>query len=355
MGTIVSKFGGSSAANADCFRRILRIVDQNPDRRCIVLSAPGADAGHRDKVTSLLMECWRLKARGEPYEAPLRGICARYDAIARGLGMTSASPLCEREITRGLEISRPHALSRGEYLCAKLFSEWSGIPMVDAATVIAFTREGWLDPEKTARNIREAARRHARMILPGFYGSDPDGRVVTFPRNGSDISGALAAAGADADLYENWSDVPGLMTADPDIVPQARLIPQISYRQMRQLARSGAQVLHPNSLDPVAMAGIPTRLRCAENPDSYGTLIDDRFDRVVPCVAGMRRASLPGRVERAPAACATAFALTREKERLARSALEPIEVEGARDHIRFFIPEARFEAGVRALHDILLA
>ncbi|MBR1821521.1 MAG: aspartate kinase, partial [Clostridia bacterium] len=269
MPILVSKFGGSSTANADCFRRVLEIVRASPSRRCVVLSAPGTDAAHGEKVTALLADCWRLRDDNYERDAAIKRVVSRFAEIAKALGVAGFDAIAAREIEEALSVSEARALSRGEYLCAKLFSRFSGIPMADASEVVVFDSAGDLDTERTLARFIGLSRKHDRVIVPGFYGADPSGRVRVFPRNGSDITGALAAAGMGAGLYENWTDVPGLMTADPDIAPRARLVPQVSYRQMRALARAGAQVLHPACLDPVVLAGIPTRLRCTMRPESF--------------------------------------------------------------------------------------
>lgn len=261
MGIIACKFGGTSTANANCFKRIEEIIRANPDRRYVVLSAPGRD-GDEEKVTDMLFRAWRDKSFG--------AVVRRFDALARDLGVQMDS---EDILRRAAALSEAALVSRGEYLCARLFSAWSGIPFVDAAGIIRFDARGALDASGTRGALRAMAARLPRAVIPGFYGGAPDGRVVTFPRNGSDITGALVAAGVGAALYENWTDVPGLMTGDPAVDPHAEVIPEISYAAMRDMTRSGARVLHPDCLTPVEAAGIPTRLRCTMDPDSPGTLI----------------------------------------------------------------------------------
>ena len=351
MCIIVSKFGGSSTADADCFRRVRAIARADARRRCIVLSAPGIIGHSGEKVTALLDRCWQEREAGRPCGALIDAVAARYDAIARGLDVEWRHEDASRALRRALEVSRAHLLSRGEYLCARLFSKYAGMPMVDAAALVSFDSDGILDCDATAAAFAKAAARHDRFVVPGFYGSDPNGRTEVFSRNGSDITGALAAAGVGAGLYENWSDVPGLMTADPDVVPDARLIPQVSYRQMRRLSRAGARVLHPDSLDPVALAGIPTRLRGTMRPECFGTLVDDRFDRVVPCVAGLREAALPDCTD--PVSCVTAFGVTRERAAAIAAAAKALYMERDADCARVYVPRARFEEAVRAAHEVL--
>ena len=356
MRPIVSKFGGSSTASAERFRQILSIVRQSHARRCVVLSAPGADEAHAIKVTSLLDRCWQQRKAPHRLEGTVAEVVDRFGGIAGDLSAFDIRPLCAEEIGRALYISRDHTLSRGEYLCAALVSAWSGFEALDAAKVVAFDAAGRLDEGRTLNLIREATRDAAGpVVLPGFYGADPSGRIVTFPRNGSDITGALAAAAMEAGLYENWTDVPGLMTADPAVVPGARLIRQISYRQMRRLARAGARVLHPACLDPVAQAGIPTRLRCTGDPGSFGTLIDDHCVEVVPCLVGCKNAEPPrGCEEKRPLCCVTAFGLRAGDVRRAARRVSPVALSPGRDCTSVYALRADYGEALRMLHRALL-
>ncbi len=351
----VSKFGGSSTADAGCFRRMLSILTASPSRRCAVLSAPGLSDLHEKKVTAMLADCWRLRRRGRALRAAVEAVADRYVDIALPLGVKGFRQIAEREIEGALGLSEAHVLSRGEYLCALLFSMYSGIPMADAAGVICFDAGGVLNTDRTLARFIALSREYDRVIVPGFYGAEPGGRIRTFPRNGSDITGALASAGMGAGLYENWTDVPGLMTADPAIVPNARLIAQVSYRQMRALARAGAQVLHPACLDPVALAGIPTRLRLTKSPERYGTLIDDRVMQTAACMAGKREAALPTRChERGESACVSVFGVAAEKVADAAKLLKPILTEPGRDCVRVYVEREAFEMSLRALHTRLI-
>ena len=340
MPTLVSKFGGSSTANADCFRQIWRIVRASPARRCVVLSAPGTDARHGEKVTALLAKAWRDKDAGS-----VDAVCARFGGIAAALGIARFAEEARREIEGALDRSEAATLSRGEYLCARLFSLYTGIPMADAADVVCFGGDGRLDASATAARFIALSRRCERAVVPGFYGADPAGRICLFPRNGSDITGALAAAGMGAGLYENWTDVPGLMTADPALVPEARLIPQVSYRQMRALARAGARVLHPACLDPVAMAGIPTRLRCTMRPTQFGTLIDDRVEAVAPCITSKREGKMAG---------ISVFGIPAGRVREAAKDLDADRVEDMGDRVVVMVGGDALEPAVRKLHRRLI-
>jgi len=283
---IVSKFGGSSTADASMFERIGKILSAHPERRYIVLSAPGASSFVPDKITNLLLSCYDAYAAGGDPAPLVDRIAERFGNISKALSLTDFSDFAHREVTSSLSVSRDHTASRGEYLCALLFSRWSGIPMADAADLIYFRKDGSTDIPLTFSAIRRMQEKHRRAIIPGFYGSMPDGSIHTFPRNGSDITGALVAAGTGADLYENWSDVDGFMTADPRIVSNVVFNPNLSYRQMRSLSKEGAQVLHPDCLAPVSERGIPTLLKNTFDPEGAGTLISDDFSGSVPCVTG---------------------------------------------------------------------
>ena len=350
MGIIVSKFGGSSTASASHLKRVERLVRASPARRCVVLSAPGIDGAHPEKVTAMLERCWELRKSPAACEGAVLEVARRFGDICRGLDIPDMTRMACRTIDRALSVSLPCTLSRGEYLCALAFSRFTGLPVVDAADLIVFGDDGAPDEEATRQNIRRLANLDGPVIVPGFYGADRAGNIRILPRNGSDISGALIAAGLEADLYENWSDVPGLMTADPAVVPDARLIPHIGYRQMRALSRAGAQVLHPDCLDPVAMAGIPTRLRDTAHPDCFGTLIDERCERMIPCIAGQPVAYLP---DLRPAATVTVFAVPGDQVLDAAATLTPLGSIVNRDRTVVYFERQRYEEALRRLHSTL--
>ena len=272
MEIIVTKFGGSCTADADGFQKIHEIIESDPARRVVVLSAPGSSPEHPEKVTALLEACWRNRGQ-KGLDAYIHAVMTRFTEIAASFGVSGFEDVVERELRDALKISRDHLLSRGEYLCARLYSRYFDTTMIDAVAVVRFNLSRHPDMEFARRTLSDALTRHRRVVLPGFYGADADGRIAVFPRNGSDITGALAAAAVDADLYENWSDVPGLMSGDPRIVEHPHLIPRVSYRDMHALALGGAKLLHPDCLEPVSRRGIPTRLCSVDNPESPGTLV----------------------------------------------------------------------------------
>ncbi|MBQ2279107.1 MAG: hypothetical protein II333_11100 [Clostridia bacterium] len=284
MGVIVSKFGGSSIADANMFRRVRDIIESCPRRRYIVLSAPGKRFAKDLKITDLLNRSHHLFTSGLDGSVPLKAVKARFAAIIRDLNIDVSPEEFVASLEEDVRLTADHAASRGEYLCAKLFSLYADIPFYDAAHLIHFDENGRLLREKTTRSIQEMAKRLPRAVIPGFYGSLPDGSVKTFTRGGSDISGALIAAALNAELYENWTDVDGLMSADPACVRKAVHHPAVSYRQMRMLSHAGAKVLHPYCVEPVCEAGIPTVLKNTFAPENPGTYISDSFRKTVPCV-----------------------------------------------------------------------
>ena len=215
MGIIVSKFGGSSTANAQNLKRIDRLVRASPARRCVVLSAPGIDASHPKKVTAMLEQCWNDRKSPVALDRAVSAVVERFRDLCAGLTIPDTTGLVLEAIYGAVAISLPHTLSRGEYLCALAFSKYAHLPMADAAVLIAFNADGTLDDDRTRCNLGRLAESGRPVVVPGFYGADASGNIRILPRNGSDITGALAAAGMDAGLYENWSDVPGVMTADP--------------------------------------------------------------------------------------------------------------------------------------------
>ena len=352
MGVIVSKFGGGSTANAAMLRRVASLLRADPSRRCAIVSAPGGVP----KVTDLLAKCGEHRDRGQSVEAPLRAIERRFSAIATDLGLPDPSRAVRGAVLDGLEISADHVLSRGEALCANLLGQYVNWPMVDAAEVMRFGNDGALDLPASLALLRDAAEAHPRFILPGFYGADRLGRVHTLPRNGSDITGAVAAAALGAEIYENWTDVPGLMTADPSLVPDARPVPRVGYGQMARLAEAGARVLHPDCLSPVRDRAIPPRLLCTARPALPGTWVTPEDAAVVPCVAGrpLRAGEWPFPGDaKAPMALVTVFGADGGmKPRLVRSMKGGLVREDSDAHC-FVTREADLVSDLNAAHHVL--
>ena len=271
----VVKFGGSSLADAEHFAKVGDIIRAEEDRRYVIPSAPGRRFEGDTKVTDMLYHCWHLAKQGMDFTDTLKNIRARYDQIANGLGLQVDLDTEFAAIDRNLRELKgeDYAASRGEYLNGILMSAYLGFDFVDAADVIAFNELGEFDDRRTDRLIadRLADVRHA--VIPGFYGSLPDGTIHTFSRGGSDITGSLVAKAVHADLYENWTDVSGFLMADPHIIRDPVTIPTITYREMRELSYMGATVLHEDAVFPLRKEGIPINVRNTNCPDDPGTMV----------------------------------------------------------------------------------
>ncbi len=277
---IVAKFGGSSLANAECFQGVLDIVNNDPRRRVAVPSAPGKEKGGLQsiKITDLLIVCGKLSFRGFSFNNTLGLIRNRFFGIADGLGIDIEKDwemlengLLEKRETEAFSVE--YAASRGEWLSGKILAKKLGANFVDAAEIMRFQNDGSFDQDLSYQLINEKLKGSERFVVPGFYGQDRSGRIRTFPRGGSDITGAHLAAALGAHLYENWTDTDGVLTADPKIVPNARTIPYLLIREMATMGYAGAQVFHPHALEPVAEKRIMVNIRNTFNPSNPGTLV----------------------------------------------------------------------------------
>lgn len=290
----VSKFGGSSLADAGQFAKVREILLSNPSRRYVVPSAPGKRAANDEKITDMLYECHRLAQAGEDFSALFERIADRYRSIADSLSLDVPLEELFRTVRAGIENSeRPdYAASRGEYLNGILLAFYLGYAFVDAAEVVFFDEDGIFDGEKTNRIMAERLSQLESAVIPGFYGSLPDGSVKTFSRGGSDVTGAIVARAVMADLYENWTDVSGFLMADPRIVRNPQPIKLITYRELRELSYMGATVLHEDSIFPVKLAGIPINIRNTNRPSDPGTMIvpaaDSYGESVITGIAGKK-------------------------------------------------------------------
>jgi aspartate kinase len=275
----VSKFGGTSVADADMIRKVKAIVSADVDRRIVVPSAPGKRSNDDQKITDLLYLCHEHARQGLAFDEVFTLITQRYSQIAEGLGV---DPGLRKHLDRvKQQIVRvakdgggpDYAASRGEFLNGLIIAAFLEAEFFDAAELIHFDGRGGLDENKTYRVIGEKLKGVKLAVVPGFYGCLPDGSVKTFSRGGSDITGAVLARGVGASLYENWTDVSGLLMADPRIVENPKTIESLTYRELRELAYMGATVLHDEAIFPVRHAGIPVNIRNTNRPDDSGTMI----------------------------------------------------------------------------------
>jgi aspartate kinase len=275
MGIKVAKFGGSSLADAEQFKKVRAIIMMDEERRYIVPSAPGKRNSSDHKITDLLYLCQEHAQKGVPFGEIFELISTRYLEIVEGLGLSlDLTPILEdirEKILGGYSVE--YTASRGEYLNGLILAEFLGYEFVDPADMIFFTKSGDYDAKGTEEAVSEALANVERAVIPGFYGSRPDGGIQTFSRGGSDITGAIIAQGVNADLYENWTDVSGFMMADPRIVKNPKPIKWITYKELRELAYMGANVLHEEAVFPVRKAGIPINIKNTNEPEAEGTLI----------------------------------------------------------------------------------
>ncbi len=275
----VVKFGGSSLASAEQFKKVGRIIRKDESRRYVIPSAPGKRTPDDTKVTDMLYSCYNLAAMGDEYEdefeEQLAAIRARYDAIIAGLGLNvcldDEFKTIRTDFTR--KAGRDYAASRGEYLNGILLASYLECEFIDAAGVICFDENGNFDGEKTNQILAPRLAETAKAVIPGFYGAMPDGKIKTFSRGGSDITGSIVAKAVQADMYENWTDVSGFLIADPRVVKNPKAIDVITYRELRELSYMGATVLHEDAIFPVRKEGIPINIRNTNSPEDKGTLI----------------------------------------------------------------------------------
>ncbi len=275
MRTIVAKFGGTSLASAGQFQKVRAIIEADPARRIVVASAPGKRFESDVKVTDLLQACCDQALREEDFEAALAAVFERFSDIIGALGIAFALEE-EREALREHLRSAPernYILSRGEYLNSRILAEYLGFTFVDPEWCVCFDASGRLDAAMTRRAMGAALKPLENAVVAGFYGADMEGHIHTFSRGGSDVTGSLAAAAVGADLYENWTDVSGLLAADPHIVPSPRTVEYVSYRELRTLSYMGASVLHTDAVMPVAGMNIPINIRNTDSPADAGTTI----------------------------------------------------------------------------------
>ena len=275
MRTVVAKFGGTSLADAGQFMKLRRIVEEDPGRRIIVVSAPGKRYEGDEKVTDLLLQCYGQAVAGESFEGALAKVDGRFRDILEGLGLDFplAGEMAKLREHLVAQPSRDYVVSRGEYLNARILAAWLGFTFVDPEWCVCFDADGRLDAALSRRMMGAALRPLENAVIAGFYGANAEGGICTLPRGGSDVTGSLAASAIGADLYENWTDVSGLLAADPRIVPEPKTVRYVSYRELRTLSYMGASVLHTDAVLPVSDLDIPINIRNTDRPWDGGTTI----------------------------------------------------------------------------------
>ena len=290
----VVKFGGSSLASAEQFAKVGDIIHADGERRYVVPSAPGKRFSEDTKVTDMLYDCYHLAESGKEFKKELAAISTRYQEIIDGLSLAISLKDEFKTIEKNFKekAGEIYAASRGEYLNGIIMAAYLGYEFIDAAEVIRFTDEGEFDSEYTNQILGQRLNGVERAVIPGFYGAYADGRIKTFSRGGSDITGSIVARAVKADVYENWTDVSGFLVADPRIIENPEGIETITYRELRELSYMGASVLHEDAIFPVRREGIPINIRNTNQPSDEGTWIVEstcqKSKYVITGIAGKR-------------------------------------------------------------------
>lgn len=324
-GVKVVKFGGSSLADAKQIEKVRRIITADKDRRYVIPSAPGKRHDGDVKITDLFYRCFELSEKDLPIDPVFDEITKRYNGIIEELGIDVdiSEKLTNIKYAITNHAGRDFAASRGEYLNGFILSKLLGFHFIDAARVIKFKEDGSFDGDTTNALLSEKLSQHYRAVIPGFYGSMPNGTIKTFSRGGSDVTGAIVAAAAKAAVYENWTDVSGFLMADPHVVKDPAGIDVITYRELRELSYMGATVLHEDSVFPVRTAGIPINIKNTNAPNHEGTFIvpDTSFsdsDKIITGIAGKKGFSV----------IAIEKDMLHSERGVGRAVLEAVEKEG---------------------------
>lgn len=345
MSTIVCKFGGSSLSDAGMFRRVANIVCSDGRRKFIVLSAPGKRQIDDQKITDLLYCAHRADSASSAsiFSRIVRRYADICDALCPDFDLQGET----QQIWQKLALSADYAASRGEYLCAKLFSAYSGMEFVDSAELIRFHMDGSLDAEATFAQVRSRLSGLEHAVIPGFYGCLPNGEIKTFSRGGSDVSGAIIASAVGADVYENWTDVDGLYTADPRLVKNAHLNPQVSLAQMEAIARAGAKLLHPDSLSILRGSGVDIHIRNSFHADAAGTRISENCKSKVRCITGRHNCGLTsaGNISEI-----SVFGMDCAEMRRIHSLLKHVCIIHMQDHYKIITQSTMYETAIRQIH-----
>ena len=295
----ITKFGGSSVANATQFRKVKDIITSDEARRFVVVSASGRENKEDNKVTDLLYLIEAHLKYSVDYHPLYELIKERFLSIKKDLELTypieEDLEKLEKELHKSM--STDYLVSRGEYLTAKLMAEYLGFPFVDAKDIITFRYDGKIDYDATKYRLDNFLKHNDRFVIPGFYGALPDGTIKTMTRGGSDITGSILARLLNADMYENWTDVSGILMADPRIVSHPKRIHTITYSELRELSYMGASVLHEEAIFPVKEKNIPINILNTNRPDDGGTIIVDEVDekdskQVITGIAGKKNFSV---------------------------------------------------------------
>lgn len=289
----VLKFGGSSLADSNQFKKVVDIIKSKDSRRYIIASAPGKRDSGDQKITDLLYESYILSQKNEDIDEIFKKIEDRFNRIIEELELDFSLKDEFKKIKSSIynHIGMDYILSRGEYLNSMILAKYLGYDFIDAEKRILFSEDGTLDRQNTDLVLGELLKKHKRAVIPGFYGSMSDGTIKTFSRGGSDITGSIVARAVEADVYENWTDVSGMLMADPRCVEEPKVIDLITYKELRELSYMGATIMHEEAIFPVKQSGIPINIRNTNLPEDKGTMIvakarSENTDRIITGIAG---------------------------------------------------------------------
>lgn len=271
----VAKFGGTSMATAANITLCVKIINSDKARRFVVVSAPGKRVSSDRKITDMLYSCYHEVEMNGECKDTFNKIRERYVEIVKDLNLSIDINQKLDEVEAGIlkYRSADYCASRGEYLGGIIMAAALNMLFIDPKDYIIFNSEGEFESEKTNEVLSKKLSTVERAVIPGFYGADEYGNIKTFSRGGSDVSGAIVARAVNAAVYENWTDVNGFMVTDPRIVSNPKNIAELSYRELRELAYMGANVLHPESIFPLRYNNIPINIRNTFEPDNKGTMI----------------------------------------------------------------------------------
>lgn len=291
---IVCKFGGTSVANAAQYYKIKKIIESNPKREVIVVSAPGKDDNHSIKMTDLLYQTYDALQEGKDASKSFDEVIQRFNEIQVECGLDISDELIKFKEHLSKNTSIDELVSIGEKTNAQILARYLDLPFIDAKDIIKLNDNGSVNTQATFNLILDTCKIYHSCIIPGFYGSNVKGEIKILGRGGSDITGALVAAALNAEVYENWTDVSGVLMADPRVIAYAKSIEKMTYSELRELTFMGASVLHEEAVLPVKKQNIPLNIRNTNEPDHPGTIILDTIpqegltDQFITGVSGLK-------------------------------------------------------------------
>ncbi|MFS0880751.1 aspartate kinase [Metabacillus niabensis] len=297
----VVKFGGSSLASGEQLKKVFQIVVSDPERKIVVVSAPGKRFSDDIKVTDLLIDCAEKVLAGEEIESEFATIIERYASIAKELEIsldiidTISHDLKallngnKEKPDRFLDAIKASGEDNNAKLIAAYFQHRGVLAQYvspkEAGLIVSDEPGNAQVLPESYDNLYKLRDREGIIVFPGFFGHNKNGDVLTFSRSGSDITGSILANGVKADLYENFTDVDAVYSVNPTIVQNPKEISELTYREMRELSYAGFSVFHDEALIPAFRAGIPVNVKNTNNPTAPGTrIVNERANTNGPVI-----------------------------------------------------------------------